>query len=251
MKEERRKKMEALIARRQSVTMEELCEAFSVSMNTVRSDVAYLVASGSAEKIYGGVRARDKKQVDLFTSRAKLNTQRKEAIARAAETLIRDGDVIFLDNGTTTMHLMNHLSPRKKVTVVTASLYVIARAAEMENVTLIVLPGTLNRRTHSLSDMGTLEFLSRFQFTKAFMGVTGVSEDGRLNVSNYPEFEVKRTALARSAETILLADGSKFRGTGLMAYGSMESMTVLVTDEDCPVAQRTHWAKKGVEIIIV
>ena len=97
MKEERRKQMEALISRRQSITMEELCAHFGVSMNTVRADVAYLVDSGSAEKIYGGVRARARKQVPLFSSRTKENTERKRSIARAAETLIRDGDLLFLE----------------------------------------------------------------------------------------------------------------------------------------------------------
>lgn len=250
MKEERRKQMEALIARRQSITMEELCAHFGVSMNTVRADVAYLVESGSAEKIYGGVRARAKKQVPLFSSRAKENPERKRSIARVAETLIRDGDLLFLDNGTTTMHLIDFLSPAKRVTVVTGSLHVISRAATLENVKLIVLPGTLDRRTNSLTDLGTQEFLSRFRFTKAFMGVTEVSGDGRLNVSTYQEFLVKRTALAQSREKILLADGSKFQGSGLMAYGSLEDMTVLVTDDTCPPAVSAHWAAEGVEVII-
>ena len=250
MKEERRKQMEALIARRQSVTMEELCAHFGVSMNTVRADVAYLVDSGSAEKIYGGVRARARKQVPLFSSRAKENTERKRAIARAAETLVRDGDLLFLDNGTTTMHLLDFLDQAKRVTVVTGSLHVISRAAALENVKLIVLPGTLDRRTNSLADLGTQEFLSRFRFTKAFMGVTEVSGDGRLNVSTYQEYLVKRTVLAQSQEKILLADGSKFQGSGLMAYGSMEDMTVLVTDDGSPREALRCWSDSGVEVIV-
>lgn len=250
MKEERRKQMEALIARRQSITMEELCAHFGVSMNTVRADVAYLVESGSAEKIYGGVRARARKQVPVFSSRAKENTDRKRTIARAAQTLVRDGDLLFLDNGTTTMHLLDFLDPGKRVTVVTASLHVITRAAALENVKLIVLPGTLDRRTNSLTDLGTQEFLSRFRFTKAFMGVTEVSGDGRLNVSTYQEFLVKRTALAQSREKILLADGSKFQGSGLMAYGNLGDMTALVTDDTCPPAVSAYWAAEGVEVIV-
>ena len=250
MKEERRKQMEALIARRQSITMEELCAHFGVSMNTVRADVAYLVESGSAEKIYGGVRARARKQVPVFSSRAKENTDRKRTIARAAQTLVRDGDLLFLDNGTTTMHLLDFLDPGKRVTVVTASLHVITRAAALENVKLIVLPGTLDRRTNSLTDLGTQEFLSRFRFTKAFMGVTEVSGDGRLNVSTYQEFLVKRTALAQSREKILLADGSKFQGSGLMAYGNLGDMTALVTDDACPPAVSAYWAAEGVEVIV-
>ena len=74
MKEDRRKRMGELVAQRQSMTMEQLVEYFGVSMNTVRADVAYLVKTGAVEKIYGGVRAAEHKQVPLFASRAMENT---------------------------------------------------------------------------------------------------------------------------------------------------------------------------------
>lgn len=249
MKEERRKRMGELVAKRQSVTMEELCACFSVSMNTVRSDVAYLVQTGAVEKIYGGVRAKDQKPVPLFASRAQLRTDRKRAIAARAEELIEDGDILFLDAGTTTMHLMERLAPGKKVTIVTASLQVIRKATELENIQLIVLPGAFNRRTNSLCDVGTLEYLTRYQFTKAFMGVSGVSEDGQLNVSTYLEFEIKRTALSRSQKKYLLTDSGKFGATGLMSYGELSDMTALITDRDCPQTVQSYCAEKQIPII--
>lgn len=249
MKEERRKRMGELVATRRTMTMEELCAYFDVSMNTIRADVVYLVQTGAVEKIYGGVRARNPKQVPLFASRAQLHTDQKKAIAHRAEKLIGDGDILFLDAGTTTMHLIDCLSPWKKVTVVTASLEVIRRAVTMENVQLIVLPGAYNRRTNSLCDVGTLEYLTRYQFTKAFMGVSGVSEDGQLNVSTYLEFEIKRTALSRSQEKYLLADSGKFGGTGLMSYGELSDMTALITDSDCPAAVRDYCAEKQLPVI--
>ena len=74
MKDDRRKQIEALVARREAVTMEELREEFGVSMNTIRSDVAYLADTGAVEKVYGGVRALQRLEVPLFTQRAQLHT---------------------------------------------------------------------------------------------------------------------------------------------------------------------------------
>lgn len=234
MKEDRRKRMGTVIAQRQSMTMEELCAEFGVSMNTIRADVAYLVKTGAVEKIYGGVRTMEHKEVPLFTSRAMLRTEQKRKIAAAAQRLIEDGDIIFLDAGTTTMHLIDCLDPKKHVTIVTANLYVIRKSCERENVNLIVLPGTVNRRTNSVSDVGTLEYLSRYRFNKAFMGVTGVSGDGRLNVSTYIEYEVKRAAMKQSQNVYLLVDSGKFGSTGLMSYGTLEDMSAVITDPGCP-----------------
>lgn len=234
MKEDRRKRMGDLIAQKQNITMEALCQHFGVSMNTIRADVAYLVKTGAVEKIYGGVRAAIHKQVPLFESRAMENTAHKKRIAAAAEDLIEDLDVIFIDAGTTTMHLIDRISSSKRVTVVTGNLYVIQRAVEKENVNLIVLPGTMNRRTNSLTDVSTLEYLARYRFTKAFMGVSGVSEDGRLNVSTYMEYEIKRAAMKQSRAAYLLVDSAKFGSSGLMSYGTIAEMTAVITDPKCP-----------------
>ena len=251
MKEERRKQMGSVIAQRQSMTMEELVEHFGVSMNTIRADVAYLVKTGAVEKIYGGVRAAEHKQVPLFASRAMENTAQKKRIAVAAEAVIEDHDIIFIDAGTTTMHLLDYLSKSKHITVVTASLYVIHQAAAMDNVTLIVLPGTANRRTNALGDVGTLEYLSRYRFNKAFMGVSGISEDGRLNVSTYIEYEIKRTAMKQSKENFLLVDTAKFGSSGLMSYGQVEEMTAMITDHTCPDFVRTLCKDANIPLIEV
>ena len=251
MKEDRRKQMGSIIAQKQSMTMEELCEHFGVSMNTIRADVAYLVKTGAVEKIYGGVRAAEHKQVPLFASRAMENTLQKKRIAMEAEKLIEDHDIIFIDAGTTTMHLIDCLQKTKHVTVVTASLYVIRQAAALENVTLIVLPGTANHRTNSLADVGTLEYLSRYRFTKAFMGVSGISEDGRLNVSTYIEYEIKRTALKQSRESYLLVDTAKFGSSGLMSYGQVDEMTAMITDHTCPDFIRGLCQEAGIPLITV
>ena len=65
MRDNRRKEIAAYIARRQSVTMQELCETFHVSMNTIRADVAFLEEAGTVEKVYGGVRAIMQQEIPL------------------------------------------------------------------------------------------------------------------------------------------------------------------------------------------
>lgn len=250
MKEQRRKQMGDLIARHHSMSMEQLRHHFGVSMNTVRSDVAYLIETGAVEKIYGGVRVNDHKPVPLFTSRADLHPHQKLQIARIAEAFIHDGDIVFIDAGTTTMHLIDCLDSSKHITIVTANLYVIQRAFGKENVKLVILPGTLNCRTNSASDVSTLEYLSRYQFNKAFMGVSGVSQDGMLNVSTYIEYELKRTALSRSNEAYLLVDSAKFGSTGLMSYGNLEDMHSIITDDGCPDTVRAYCHQRGLPLIL-
>lgn len=251
MKDSRRKEMAAFITRSGSASMDELCQTFHVSMNTVRADVAHLVQTGAVEKVYGGVRAAVHQEVPLFTQRTGLHTGAKKKIAAQAEKLIMDKDVLYIDSGTTTMHLLDFLDPTKHITVLTGSLPVVSQAYDKPNVDLIVLPGSMNRRTNSVSDVSTLEFLGRYHYAKAFMGVSGISPDGKLNVSSYIEYELKKLAVRQSQHAYLLVDSSKFDGSGLMSYGSMEDMTEIVTDALCPVQPRALCAAKNISLTIV
>lgn len=251
MKEARQKQMLSLIAQRGSISMEELQKTFGTSMNTTRSDVASLVASGAVEKIYGGVRILQTQEEPLFTQRSELYTDAKYRIARYAETLIRDQDTLFIDSGTTTMHLINCLSPAKHVTIITGNLAVINKAAACPNVELIILPGHLNRRTNNVADGSTLEFLGRIRCAKAFLGATGVSPSGKLNVSTYTEYELKKLAVQQSIRPILLVDGSKFGKESLMTYGTIADMSEIITDSRCPEFSRELCRRKNVKLTII
>lgn len=250
MKDSRRKQMELFISQRETVTMEELQNAFGVSMNTIRSDVAYLVSTGAVEKIYGGVRMLRHQEVPLFTQRTALRTDAKCQIARQAEKLILDHDILYIDPGSTTMHLIDFLDPAKHVTVITGNLYVVAHAYDKPNVELIVLPGSMNRRTNSVSDVSTLEFLGRYHCAKAFMGATGISPDGKLNVSTYIEYELKKLAVQQSLHAYLLADAGKFGGASLMSYGRLSDMEEVITDSLCPEYVKDYCREQGIRLTI-
>lgn len=248
MRDSRREQMAAFIAQRHTATMTELCQVFQVSINTVRADVAYLVQSGAVEKVYGGVRSVIHQEVPLFTQRTGLHTEEKRRIARQAEMCIKDQDILYIDSGTTTMHLLDFLDPAKHITVLTGNLHLVGQAYNKPNVELIILPGSMNRRTNSVTDVSALEFLGRYHFAKAFMGVSSISSDGALNVSSYMEYELKRAAVRQCQHTYLLADSSKFGGTGLMSYGSLSDMAELITDAHCPEQIRALCAQQNIRL---
>lgn len=251
MKDNRRAEMEAFINQRQRVTMQELCDTFGVSINTIRSDVAALVRSGVAEKIYGGVQMRRQTDVPLFKTRSLLHTDVKRRLAQAAAAEIADGDILFIDAGTTTMYLLDHLDKSCRVTVVTPSIPVIQRALDRPNVELVVLPGLYNRRTNALLDGSTAEYLAQYQHTKAFLGVSSIAPDGALGVSSYPEHEVKRTAVERSLRRYLLADSSKYGEAGLLPYGQVGQCHCVFTDPGMPQPFLDLCREAGTEVRMV
>ena len=136
-----------------SVSIDELCTTFNVSKNTIRRDIAELKKSGFIKKVYGGIVLQEQSESspEPFTSWETKNMQAKKNIARIAASLVNNGDVIYIDSGTTTMHMLPYLAEKKHLTIVTASVYVISTACSYKDFNVIATGGSLYTPSKALS----------------------------------------------------------------------------------------------------
>lgn len=231
MKSFRLREMEQYILEHDTVSMEELRDTFNISMNTTRLDVAQLVSKGTIKKVYGGVCSNQKSNLVPFDERKTKNVDGKKAVGKAAATLVNDGDIIFIDSGTTTMYVMDYLSERKNVTILTNNLNAINRALAYPDLNIISLPGTLERKTNSFVSADTVRTLEKYNIKKAFMASSGISENGTVTNSSPLEFEIKKAALENSKESFLLVDATKFGKSALLTYASINDMDKVIVDK--------------------
>lgn len=232
MKSFRLRRMEQYILEKENVSMEALCEEFDMSMNTVRMDVAELVKKGSVKKVYGGVCSNRQNSLVPFEERKMKNSEKKKSVCKVAAELVDDGDIVFVDSGTTTMYLIDYLDKHKNVTVLTNNLNVIMRAVPFENVQVICLPGILERKTNSFVSAETGKILARYNIKKAFFAATGVTENGDVTNSSSLEYEIKREALDNSEYAYLLLDSSKYGKSALLTFAHISDMDRVIVDEE-------------------
>ena len=153
----------------------------------------------------------------------------KRMIAKKAASFIEDHDIIYIDSGTTTMHLLDFIPQHLQITVITNSYHIIRAAVERPEITLICLPGMLDRRTLSFSGEN-FKFLETLNIHKAFMACTGLSiNDGATN-SFSSEYTNKKIAVRKADQIFLLADSSKFGVSTLMTYCPLSDIDYVVTD---------------------
>ncbi len=239
MRNTRLEQMEEYILQMDSVSMEALQEHFDTSMNTVRRDVALLIKKGTVEKVYGGVCARKAEQLTPFDVRTIKHQEAKMLIARKAAQFIEDGDTIFLDSGTTTLHMVQNLAKLQNITIITHNLHAIMAAMPYSNLTIISLPGQLHRKTSSFTGLETVRFLKAYNIKTAFMAATGLSLSGGVTNSSPLEYELKITAMERSTKSYLLLDSHKFGETAMMTYAQPSSFAGVITETE-PNAEYIH-----------
>lgn len=114
LKEDRIKGIENYVIKHENVSINTLCSLFDVSKNTIRRDISELERKGVIKKIYGGITLKNKTSTVPFQQREIKHKETKKIIAKAASNLVENGDIIYIDSGTTTMHMIPFLSDKKK-----------------------------------------------------------------------------------------------------------------------------------------
>ncbi len=231
MKYERINKIESYLKIYKTCSLDNLCDVFNVSKNTIRRDISELESRHVLRKVYGGVTLINNDDTVHIQKREKLHTNEKTMIGELASELIVDGDIIFVDSGSTTIALIPFLEPKQNVTIITHSLSAITEASLLNNITLVSTGGIHQQKTNSFTGISTVNFLKTVNITKAFMATTGLSIDKGITNTTYLEAEIKQLIVTISDKIILMADCSKFNQSSFMRYCQLDEINYMITNQ--------------------
>ncbi|MGW0201317.1 DeoR/GlpR family DNA-binding transcription regulator [Nonomuraea sp. NPDC003201] len=248
-----------------ATSVSDLASQLGVSPSTIRRDLEVLDRDGTLRRVRGGALLLDGGLLDgglldsgvsvdadadrPFAEVAEVDEQDKEAVAVRAAELVRDGDVVLLDIGTTTMRLARRLRGRR-VTVVTSSLAVLDVLRSDPEVELLLLGGALRRPYHSLVGVLTEAALSQVVADRVFLGASGLRPDGQLVDTTLAEVPLKRAMIAAAGQVVLLVDRHKFPGTGALRVCGPDDIDVIVTNRGADEATLRNCAAAGAEILL-
>ncbi len=222
----RKKEILSLLTHHGSLSIPELARHFSVSEMTIRRDIHQLAESGRIIRTPGGATLNRAITFERdFSDRLRKMSEAKDKIGRAAAALIKDGESIVLDSGTTTLNIARHLRDRKEITVITFSLAVLddLYAARLELTGGRYRPSSLDLVGHQVSD-----YLGRVHANKVFFGAAAVSFQKGVMV-NDPE--APREMLQAGSERFLVIDSSKIGTEALYVYCPVEECDGIITDD--------------------
>lgn len=231
MKISRLNSIEEYVLSQKTVSIDELCEVFNVSKNTIRRDLNELETRGHITKVYGGVTAVTPADVMPLPVRSGLNPAAKDYIGQLAVREISDGDTVFVDSGSTAVCVLRHLPPRIKITIVTHSLPAMVEAAKFDNVNLISLGGIFNASTSSFVGISAQQSLADLRISKAFLSATGVTVESGMSNTTFLEAEIKRGVVAHASNVILIADSSKLGRDATVTFCRLQDVSTFITDQ--------------------
>jgi DeoR family transcriptional regulator, aga operon transcriptional repressor len=253
----RRELMLALVTERNYVRVSDLSEKFGISLVTVRADLAELDKRRVVRRVRGGAVPAGKKLRDepSFEESLGASAAEKQLIGKAAASLVRSGESLILDVGTTTAFLARSLIARddlQDLVVLTNGLNI---ALELESAiprfSVIVTGGTLRRLQHSLVDPMARYLLRETNADTVFIGCNGVHAERGVTNINAPEAEIKKRMLASASRRIVVADGSKIGQVELAWVTDATGIDLLITGPSAEPMALGLLRKRGLEIMVV
>ena len=252
----RRERIARAVTERGFLRVTDAAAELGVSTVTVRSDLAALEAAGSLVRVHGGAMPAVTAGAgeSSFESSLEMQSAEKRAIGRRAAGLVRSGQSILLDVGTTAMAVAHALVERRDlddVLIVTNGL-TIALALEpgIPRFTVVVTGGTLRPLQHSLVNPFASPFLETLHLDVAFIGCNGVDPDRGVTNTNLPEAEVKRRMVLSAERPILIADSTKLGRARLGSVGQLSDFDSLVTSANAPGDIVTRLRKAGLPVYV-
>lgn len=228
----RRERILALLRQNGQVRVADLAKTLGVSQVTVRADLEALEREGRLRRLRGGAVLWETRRFELPLEVTRtLHAKEKEAIGKRAAALVRDGDVVILDVGSTTTEMAKALSPNlKDVVVITSALNIALLLEGHPGISVIVTGGRLRPLQHSLvNPFGTL-LLEELNADKAFLGCNGVHPERGFTNTNLEEAEVKKAMVRAAREVYFLADHSKLLQVATAKIAPLSAAKALFTD---------------------
>ncbi|MGH2555559.1 MAG: DeoR/GlpR family DNA-binding transcription regulator [Actinomycetota bacterium] len=247
--EQRRHQVLAAIRENNAVQTATLATRFGVSEVTIRRDLDDLANRGLIRRVRGGaLRPGALRYEPPFDQSRIERAEQKRRVGRAAAKLVQPGDTVIIDIGTTALELSRNLHGHDGLTVVTNNLAVYEELVGDDSVDILLLGGMVRRNYRSLVGFLTEESLRGIRADLAFIGISGISDDLTLLDTTIEEIPAKRAMIEASRRVVLLADGTKFLGSGLGRVADIETIHVVVTTDDAPEERLDAVRDRGIEV---
>lgn len=233
--QERYQQILNILSSKHAVTVAELTQTLGASEATVRRDLNALHDMGRLNKVHGGATALagnfSAVEADMNT-KSTLHVHEKAAVGRYAATLISDDDFVYIDAGTSAEHLVDALE-ECKATFVTNGVGPAQRLAK-KGMQVLILGGQYKASTEAIVGPVAMGNLQKYNFTKCFIGVNGVSLESGYSTPDADEAILKAEAMARSYLSYVLVDHSKLGVVTPVTFAPLEKACLIIdrlTDE--------------------
>jgi len=232
-----------------AVSIAELAVFFDVSRETIRRDLKLLSDKGQLDIVHGGA-ARFEPSEPAMSLRSQENALGKAAIGKMAAGLVKNGMVVFLDSGTTTLAVAQAMTELRDLTVCTACLPIALHLCHIPGMRVHMLGGEIDAGEEAASGIDMLEAMVRFRVDIAFLGGGALSPDGEVTDFTRAGAEQRGRMIALAAKAYFVLDSSKFSKLTPLRIPNFQRAAGIIVDARPQADLVEALARKGPSLMV-
>ena len=247
---ERQREILAIARAKGRVDVTAVAGHFGVAAETVRRDLKALERNGLVRRSYGGAYPVERSGFETDMSyRENNHVQEKHRIAQEAARHLGEADTVFIDEGYLPSLVCQYLPSDRRLTIVTASLPVVAAMARHTEHSLILLGGVVRPNTLATVEHWAIRMLGEFVIDCALVGSNGISLLEGLTTPDPRVAEVKATAMKVSRRKIFIGTYEKFGAATFCRFARVQDFDLVITDVRLPAATARQYMSLGPEVL--
>ncbi|CDZ65354.1 Transcriptional regulator, DeoR family [Neorhizobium galegae bv. orientalis] len=239
-----------ILRREGQVVAKRAAEEFSLSEDTIRRDLREMAAEGLLRRVHGGAMPISPDLPDLSARRA-VSSDVKQRLGRAAADMVKPGQTIFLDGGTSTAEIARALPRDFAFTVVTHSPTIAAELEHHPTVEVILIGGRLYKHSMVATGAAAMAQIALMRPDIFFLGVTAVHPARGLSTGDFEEAAIKRHIAACSAETITLVTVEKLDAASPHIIMPASALSGMIVQEGIEEERMAPYRAIGIRMIEV
>ncbi len=230
LKKERQEQILNIIKMRKYCTVIFLSNQLFVAPITIRRDLAEMESAGLIMRCYGGATIPEYENREIpFEVRNKNNFSIKEDLSKRAVKLISTGDVVFLDASSTVSHIIEFLSPRQNLTVITNSMFVAEKAKEKQ-IRCYLTGGMPIENSYALVGSIAEQSIAGLYANICFFSAQGIDAEGVISDQSEAETALRKLMIKNSQKQYFLFDSSKYSKRLAFSVCSAKEISGVITD---------------------
>ena len=252
MAEERRIQILKIVQTEGRAKVNDLVRRFKTSAVTIRNDLNELHQRGVIQRSHGGAVIQDTVfRESPVQERGKDRSGEKQRIGAMGATLVREGETIILDSGTTTLEVARHIQNIRHLQVITNGLNIAVELLSSRTIQTIIMGGSVRNDSASVVGRATEDMLEQFSADKLFLCGAGCDPSFGVSGTNLEETMANRAMLRAAREIIVVADSSKFSKRSMSLIASFAEVDLVISDVDMAAEMQDRVRSFGCKLVLV
>ncbi|WP_221181442.1 DeoR/GlpR family DNA-binding transcription regulator [Histidinibacterium lentulum] len=229
----------------------DLAQAFEVTEATIRQDLERLEGTGRITREHGGAYLNSvPAQVASLALHHRVEMDRKARIGALAASLVKDGETLILDAGTTTTEIATRLTRHADLTVITNALNIAMILGSVPGFAVHMPGGQFKPPTLSLSGDKSVEYFRDILAGRLFLATAGVDVRLGLTYPGFADLQLKEAMIRAAQHVYLVADSTKISKASFTRLGDLDLIQTFITDEGISDADARDFEARGIEVLI-